>query len=38
LLNPDSTIDVPTGVGLGVTIDDDALREFSLATLELKAG
>ncbi|WKZ39664.1 MAG: o-succinylbenzoate synthase [Anaerolineales bacterium] len=38
LLNPDSTIDVPNGVGLGVTIDDDALREFSLATLELKAG
>ncbi|MCL4272424.1 MAG: o-succinylbenzoate synthase [Anaerolineales bacterium] len=38
LLNPDSTIDVPTGVGLGVTIDDDALREFSLATMELKAG
>lgn len=38
VLNPDSTIDVPAGVGLGVTIDDDALREFSLTTLELKAG
>ncbi len=36
-LNPDSTIDVPTGSGLGVTIDEDALREFTLAKLELKS-
>lgn len=38
VLNSDSTIDVPGGVGLGVTVDEDALREFSLAALELKAG
>jgi O-succinylbenzoate synthase len=30
-LNPDSTIDVPAGPGLGVTIDREALKEFSLA-------
>lgn len=35
-LNADSTIDVPRGVGLGVTIDEDALKTFSLARLELK--
>jgi len=33
VLNSDSTIDVPQGAGLGVTIDEDALRKFSLATL-----
>jgi o-succinylbenzoate synthase len=32
-LNPDSTIDVPQGAGLGVTVDKDALKEFSLADL-----
>jgi len=36
-LNPDSTIDVPIGPGLGITIDEDALNQFSLAKLELKA-
>lgn len=35
-LNADSTIDVPRGPGLGVTIDEDALKTFSLARLELK--
>jgi O-succinylbenzoate synthase len=30
-LNPNSTIDVPTGPGLGVTIDRDALKQFTLA-------
>jgi O-succinylbenzoate synthase len=36
-LNPDSTIDVPHGPGLGITIDEDALGLFTLAKLELKA-
>jgi o-succinylbenzoate synthase len=36
-LNPDSTIDVPTGPGLGITIDEEALGQFTLAKLELKA-
>jgi O-succinylbenzoate synthase len=36
-LNPDSTIDVPDGPGLGVTIDEKALRLFTQAKLELKA-
>ena len=35
-LNPESTIDVPTVPGLGVTIDERALQEFTLAKLELK--
>ncbi len=35
-LNKDSTVDVPRGVGLGVTIDEDALASFTLARLELK--
>jgi o-succinylbenzoate synthase len=30
-LNEDSTITVPNGAGLGVTIDVDALREYTLA-------
>lgn len=34
-LNPDSTITVPSGPGLGVTLDEAALRDFSLATLTL---
>jgi O-succinylbenzoate synthase len=29
-LNADSTIDVPTGVGLGVTIDESAVKKFML--------
>jgi O-succinylbenzoate synthase len=36
-LNSDSTIDVPAGPGLGVTIDEAALGQFTLAKLELKA-
>jgi O-succinylbenzoate synthase len=34
-LNPDSTIDVPTNPGLGVTIDEEALQQFTLAKLEM---
>ena len=36
-LNDDSTITVPTGHGLGVTMDESALKEFSLAEITLKA-
>jgi len=36
-LNDDSTISVPTGLGLGVTIDESALKEFSLAETTIKA-
>jgi len=35
-LNTDSTIDVPVGAGLGVTVDEYALQRFTLAKLELK--
>lgn len=35
-LNSDSTIDVPTGPGLGVTVDEETLKQFTLAKLELK--
>ncbi|MEK6753513.1 MAG: o-succinylbenzoate synthase [Chloroflexota bacterium] len=35
ILNSDSTIDVPRGTGLGVTIDEDALKSFSLAQVKL---
>jgi len=34
-LNADSTIDVPTGPGLGVTLDPAAVKEFSQVTIEL---
>ena len=37
VLNPDSTIDVPNGAGLGVTIDEDALKEFILAQISFSA-
>ncbi len=37
VLNDDSTIDVPTGPGLGVTIDEGALKQFTLSELMLKA-
>jgi O-succinylbenzoate synthase len=37
-LNKDSTIDVPHGPGLGVMIDEDALKSFALARLELKSN
>jgi O-succinylbenzoate synthase len=36
LLNSDSTIDVPSGPGLGVTIDTAALEKYSLAKLRLE--
>jgi O-succinylbenzoate synthase len=37
VLNDDSTIDVPSGPGLGVTIDHDALNQFTLSEIILKA-
>ncbi len=36
VLNADSTIDVPRGPGLGVTLDEVALASFRLAHLDLK--
>ena len=36
-LNEDSTIDVPDGSGLGVTIDKEALKQFTLSEMFLKA-
>jgi o-succinylbenzoate synthase len=36
VLNSDSTIDVPCGAGLGMTIDEDALKRFSLNKIHLK--
>jgi O-succinylbenzoate synthase len=38
VLNADSTIDVPDAPGLGITIDEGALRHFTLAEMTLKAG
>ncbi|MFZ5919604.1 MAG: o-succinylbenzoate synthase [Chloroflexota bacterium] len=35
-LNPDSTIDVPAGPGLGVTVNLRAVEKFRVAKLELK--
>lgn len=35
VLNSDSTIDVPGGVGLGVTIEREALRSFTLEKVEI---
>jgi len=35
VLNPDSTIDIPTGPGLGITVDRGALQQFILATCDL---
>jgi len=37
-LNADSTINVPIGHGLGITIDEDALRQFTLSEITLIAG
>jgi O-succinylbenzoate synthase len=37
MLNDDSTIDVPSSPGLGVTIDNDALKQFTLSEITLKA-
>lgn len=36
VLNNDSTINVPNGHGLGVTIDEEALEEFTLSNITLK--
>ena len=38
VLNDDSTIDVPAAPGLGITIDERALKQFSLSEMTLKAG
>ena len=35
LLNADSTIDVPNKPGLGVTLDEEALKQFTLSALTL---
>ncbi|RPJ21812.1 MAG: o-succinylbenzoate synthase [Chloroflexi bacterium] len=37
VLNDDSTIDVPRGHGLGITIDQAALKQFTLTEITLKA-
>ncbi|HSJ88463.1 MAG TPA: o-succinylbenzoate synthase [Anaerolineales bacterium] len=37
VLNSDSTIDVPERPGLGVTLDESALKKYTLSTLTLKA-
>jgi O-succinylbenzoate synthase len=37
VLNDDSTITVPNKPGLGVTIDEDALKQFTISGLTLKA-
>jgi O-succinylbenzoate synthase len=34
-LDPGSTIDVPSGSGLGVTVDKTALKKFTLAELRM---
>jgi len=38
VLNDDSTITVPNGPGLGVTIDEAVLKQFTLSELTIKAG
>jgi o-succinylbenzoate synthase len=38
VLNSDSTMDVPCGAGLGMTIDEDALKKFSLNKLQFIAA
>ena len=37
VLNDDSTITVPDGPGLGITIDEEALKQFTLSEMFLKA-
>jgi len=37
VLNDDSTITVPSGPGLGITIDKDALKQVTLSEMFLKA-
>jgi O-succinylbenzoate synthase len=36
VLNDDSTIDVPNGHGLSITIDEEALKQFTLSEITLK--
>ena len=36
-LNPGSTIDVPTGAGLGVTVDEQAVKDFALGEVIVQA-
>ena len=38
VLNDDSTITVPNKPGLGVTIDEEAFKQFTISGLTLKAG
>jgi O-succinylbenzoate synthase len=38
ILNPDSTIDVPTGPGLGITIDTGLLKKYTLAEARMEPG
>ena len=35
-LNPDSTIDVPSGAGLGVTVDPEMVKKYSRADLAME--
>jgi O-succinylbenzoate synthase len=35
VLNDDSTIAVPTGPGLGVTLDEESLKQFTLAKITI---
>lgn len=37
-LNSDSTIDVPKGIGLGVTIDRNALKSYTISKIEIKSN
>jgi len=37
VLNDDSTINVPSAHGLGVTVDEEALKEFTLSEITIKA-
>jgi O-succinylbenzoate synthase len=37
VLNDDSTITVPKGPGLGITVDEEALKQFKLSEIFLKA-
>jgi O-succinylbenzoate synthase len=38
VLNEDSTIDVPRGIGLGITINEKALNDFLLNKISFVAG
>jgi len=36
VLNPDCTIDLPLGAGLGVTVDEKALSDFTLSRIDIR--